>query len=106
MNYLIDRHIQVGFMIVDDMFTTHTPELAKDIHWADTVPTILPYTEETVHYRKEEPKCGAEKNVRNTCLALSCSGCSKHSKAYFIKSNRLQLAIFLIPILTQFWFSC
>ena len=52
-------------MIVDDMYTTHTPELAKDIHWADTVPTILPYTEETVHYRKEEPKCGAEKNVCN-----------------------------------------
>ena len=61
-------------MIVDDMYTTHTPELAKDIHWADTVPTILPYTEETVHYRKEEPKQSAEKNVSNTLTLLSHSG--------------------------------
>ena len=45
------------------MYTSYTPELAKDIHWADTVPTTLPYTEETVHYRKEEPMGGAEKNV-------------------------------------------
>ena len=52
-------------MIVDDMYTSHTPELVKDIHWADTVPTILPYTEETVRYPKEEPMCGAEKNVSN-----------------------------------------
>ena len=65
LNYLIDRHIQVAYMIVDDMYTSHTPELVKDIHWADTVPTILPYTEETVRYPKEEPMCGAEKNVSN-----------------------------------------
>ena len=50
-------------MIVDDMYTSHTPELKKDIHWAESVPTLLPYTEETVHTRKEEPMGGAEKNV-------------------------------------------
>jgi hypothetical protein len=61
-------------MIVDDMYTTHTPELAKDIHWADTVPTVLPYTEETVHYRKEEPMGGAEKHVCNILSSLAYSG--------------------------------
>ena len=66
MNYLIDRHIQVAYMIVDDMYDNHTPELLKDIHWEEHVPAVLPYTEETVHYRKEEPMGGAEKKV-NIC---------------------------------------
>ena len=52
-------------MIVDDMYDNHTPELLKDIHWEEHVPAVLPYTEETVHYRKEEPMGGAEKKVNN-----------------------------------------
>ena len=57
-------------MIVDDMYDNHTPELLKDIHWEEHVPAVLPYTEETVHYRKEEPMGGAEKKV-NTYKNLS-----------------------------------
>ena len=52
-------------MIVDDMAgAEHTPELLKDIHWAETVPALLPYTEETAHLRKDEPLGGAELKVR------------------------------------------
>ena len=32
----------------------------KDVYWNQTVPTALPYTQETTHYRKEEPKGSAE----------------------------------------------
>ena len=46
-------------MIVDDMHHNH-PELMKDVYWNQTVPTALPYTKETTHYRKEEPKGSAE----------------------------------------------
>jgi len=46
-------------MIVDDMHHNH-PELLKDMHWNESVPITLPYTEETQHYRKEEPKGSAE----------------------------------------------
>ena len=46
-------------MIVDDMHHNY-PELLKDMHWNESVPINLPYTEETQHYRKEEPKGSAE----------------------------------------------
>ena len=46
-------------MIVDDMHH-NDPELLKDMHWNESVPIKLPYTEETQHYRKEEPKGSAE----------------------------------------------
>ena len=46
-------------MIVDDMHHNY-PELLKDMHWNESVPITLPYTEETQHYRKEEPKGSAE----------------------------------------------
>ena len=35
------------------------PELVKDIHWESSAPRI-PYTIETLHVRKEEPKGSAE----------------------------------------------
>eukprot|EP00095_Tigriopus_kingsejongensis_P003438 snap_masked-scaffold110_size354795-processed-gene-2.3 protein:Tk03438 transcript:snap_masked-scaffold110_size354795-processed-gene-2.3-mRNA-1 annotation:"bestrophin 23" len=59
LNYLIDRHVQVSYMIVDDMHHEH-PELLKDIYFNDPVPPTLPYTKETEHCRKEEPKGSAE----------------------------------------------
>lgn len=46
-------------MIVDDMHHNH-PELMKDVYWNQVIPTALPYTEETAHYRKDEPKGSAE----------------------------------------------
>lgn len=46
-------------MIVDDMHHNY-PELLKDMHWNESVPIKLPYTEETQHYRQEEPKGSAE----------------------------------------------
>lgn len=46
-------------MIVDDMHN-NSPELLKDVYWNQVIPTALPYTVETAHYRKEEPKGSAE----------------------------------------------
>ena len=60
-------------MIVDEM-QEENPELLKDIHWGE--PVVLPYTKETDHYRKEEPKGSAEvkeeaDNVSNTYYKLA-----------------------------------
>ncbi|TRY73961.1 hypothetical protein TCAL_11346 [Tigriopus californicus] len=59
LNYLIDRHTQVSYMIVDETQTIH-PELLKDMYFNDPLPPTLPYTKETEHFRKEEPKGSAE----------------------------------------------
>ena len=52
-------------MIVDDMHQVNHPELLKDMHWNIGVPSVLPYTEETAHYRKDEPKGSAENKDDN-----------------------------------------
>ncbi|XP_043469914.1 uncharacterized protein LOC122503438 isoform X1 [Leptopilina heterotoma] len=59
LNWLIDRHIKAGYMIVDEMHEEH-PELLKDQYWDEVIPKDLPYTVASEQYRKEEPKGSAE----------------------------------------------
>ncbi|KAF7381763.1 hypothetical protein HZH68_015636 [Vespula germanica] len=59
LNWLIDRHIKAGYMIVDEMHEEH-PELLKDQYWDEVVPRDLPYTVASEQYRREEPKGSAE----------------------------------------------
>ncbi|XP_058790544.1 uncharacterized protein LOC131663853 isoform X2 [Phymastichus coffea] len=59
LNWLIDRHIKAGYMIVDEMHEEH-PELLKDQYWNEVVPTDLPYTVASENYRREEPAGSAE----------------------------------------------
>ena len=59
-------------MIVDDMHHNH-PELLKDMHWNESVPINLPYTEETQHYRKEEPKGSAEQREEDDSNYQVCT---------------------------------
>ncbi|CAG0904123.1 unnamed protein product [Darwinula stevensoni] len=47
LNWLIDRHIKVSYMIVDEMHSHH-PELIRDQYWDEIFPEALPYTPETV----------------------------------------------------------
>ncbi|XP_001603406.2 uncharacterized protein LOC100119673 isoform X1 [Nasonia vitripennis] len=59
LNWLIDRHIKAGYMIVDEMHEEH-PELLKDQYWDEVIPKDLPYTVASENYRREEPKGSAE----------------------------------------------
>ena len=54
------RHVKVSYMIVDDMHQNNAPELLRDVFWHQVVPPTLPYTEETAHYRKDEPRGSTE----------------------------------------------
>ena len=59
MNWLIDRNLQVSYLIVDEMHAEH-PELVRDQYWDEQFPE-LPYTaaaEET----RVDPVIGAAAN--------------------------------------------
>ncbi|QQP39662.1 Uncharacterized protein FKW44_020614 [Caligus rogercresseyi] len=73
--------LPVAYLIVDEMQHSN-PELLKDLHWNETVPTNLPYTEDTEHYRKEEPKGGAEKVLDDDMY-----GYTNYSKYGFLRRS-------------------
>ncbi|XP_073965105.1 bestrophin 1 isoform X2 [Choristoneura fumiferana] len=54
-NWLIDRDLQVSYMIVDEMHHEH-PELIKDQYWDEVFPSELPYTIATENNREEHPE--------------------------------------------------
>ena len=53
-NYLIDRDLQVSYLIVDEMHAEH-PELVRDQFWEEGVPDELPYTLAAQRTRTGEP---------------------------------------------------
>ncbi|KAL0102089.1 hypothetical protein PUN28_018558 [Cardiocondyla obscurior] len=54
-NWLIDRNLQVSYLIVDEMHHEH-PELIRDQYWDEVFPTELPYTAASQPYREEPPQ--------------------------------------------------
>ena len=58
LNRLIDRHIQVGFLICDPLVTK--PELLRDRFWSTSIPAQMPYTKAAEAFKKEEYKGSAE----------------------------------------------
>lgn len=54
-NWIIDRNLQVSYMIVDEMHHEH-PELIKDQYWDSIFPQQLPYTSETEAFRGRQPQ--------------------------------------------------
>ncbi|XP_025989330.1 bestrophin-4 isoform X2 [Solenopsis invicta] len=54
-NWLIDRNLQVSYLIVDEMHHEH-PELIRDQYWDEIFPMELPYTAAAQPYREEPPE--------------------------------------------------
>ncbi|XP_032669992.1 bestrophin-4 isoform X2 [Odontomachus brunneus] len=54
-NWLIDRNLQVSYLIVDEMHHEH-PELIRDQYWDEIFPTELPYTAAAQPFREEHPQ--------------------------------------------------
>lgn len=53
-NWMIDRNLQVSYLIVDEMHHDH-PELLKDQYWDSVLTTDLPYTVASMGNREEPP---------------------------------------------------
>lgn len=62
LNRLIDRHIQVGFLICDPL--VEKPDLLKDKFWNKSIPDPIPYTVAAEAFRKEEYKGSAEVHLK------------------------------------------
>ena len=58
LNRLIDRQMQVGFLICDP--TVEKPDLLKDKFWDEVIPSEIPYTVGSEIYRAEEFRGSAE----------------------------------------------
>ncbi|XP_066974343.1 bestrophin homolog 24-like isoform X1 [Macrobrachium rosenbergii] len=54
-NWLVDRNLQVSYLIVDEMHSEH-PELIQDKYWDEIFPTELPYTIAAEQFRIEPPQ--------------------------------------------------
>ncbi|EFN85882.1 Bestrophin-2 [Harpegnathos saltator] len=54
-NWLIDRNLQVSYLIVDEMHHEH-PELIRDQYWDEIFPMELPYTAAAQPFREEHPQ--------------------------------------------------
>ena len=62
LNRLIDRHIQVGFLISDP--TVAQPDLLKEGLWSGAMPRTLPYTKAAETFKKDEFKGSAEVHLK------------------------------------------
>ena len=72
LNRLIDRHIQVGFLICDP--AVENPDLLKDKFWSEVIPSELPYTVGYENYKVEEFKGSAEMTIgirmKTNCIQM------------------------------------
>ena len=62
MNWMIDRNLQVSYLIVDEMHMEH-PELIRDHFWDNVFPE-MPYTAAAEETRVDDPRIGAASHFR------------------------------------------
>lgn len=61
LNWIIDRNMQVSFLIVDEMYMKHPP-MVKDVFWDELEPQ-LPYTKSSLNF-KTEPHLGSTADLK------------------------------------------
>ncbi|KAI8122109.1 Bestrophin-2 [Lucilia cuprina] len=99
-NWLIDRNLQVSYLIVDEMHNEH-PELIKDQYWDEVFPTTMPYETDGIIKIPEDPPLHstAELEKKNTASRVQILVKSYYiikisNHLYLFKSNQWRGSIY------------
>ncbi|XP_001353161.2 bestrophin-4 [Drosophila persimilis] len=76
LNWLIDRNLQVSYLIVDEMHNDH-PELVRDQYWDEVFPNELPYAAEA--QRAEHPEASTARMDLSKINTLTTAPYKAHS---------------------------
>ncbi|XP_059486400.1 bestrophin-4-like [Neocloeon triangulifer] len=72
-NWIVDRNLQVSYLIVDEMHHEH-PELLRDQYWDEVFPAELPYTVAAEQYRDNIPEAStANIEIKDSDALISSS---------------------------------
>lgn len=78
-NWIIDRNLQVSYMIVDEMHHEH-PELIKDQYWDAILPDQLPYTEGSIREQHPLPSTANIEIPKRTQTSSYLTGMASSAK--------------------------
>ncbi|CAB3366780.1 Hypothetical predicted protein [Cloeon dipterum] len=84
-NWIVDRNLQVSYLIVDEMHHEH-PELLRDQYWDEVFPSELPYTVAAEQYRDNIPEASTANIEIKDSDALISSSVPRNDENYM---NRL-----------------
>lgn len=85
-SWMIDRNLQVSYMIVDEMHHNH-PTLVRDQYWDQVFPEELPYTLESLPFRESAPKPSTANLFVPKASLDEMVGKSTHSVNYKFADN-------------------
>ncbi|XP_055854090.1 bestrophin-2 isoform X2 [Episyrphus balteatus] len=95
-NWMVDRNLQVSYMIVDEMHHEH-PELIKDQYWDEIFPNELPYSQATEKFREEHPEPSTAKIEVSKAAAMPTNLSSVKIDEMVGKTGQMQAVNYKFP---------
>lgn len=90
---MIDRHLQVSYMIVDEMHHDH-PDLVRDQYWDEVFPNQLPY--DTDVKRNKPPEHSTAKfDKGHTTASIANPDAVRTSTYPYIMSDKIGVFFFV-----------
>lgn len=95
-NWMVDRNLQVSYMIVDEMHHEH-PELIRDQYWDEIFPNELPYSQAAEKFREEHPEPSTAKIEVSKAAAMPTNLSSVKIDEMVGKTGQMQAVNYKFP---------